>query len=129
MSLLSILGHRVHTDAFLTQLIGLLHDVSYQFERRRWCRWGGSSYPQDCCRSAFDVSRVLWIYIYGILEPLGPGRLFPCQFFESTFGSKEEETADPEMPMEIGNQVFVKGKGRGILALDNEDGTWYLCLQ
>lgn len=64
MSLLSILGHRVHTDAFLTQLIGLLHDVSYQFERRRWCRWGGSSYPQDCCRSAFDVSRVLWIYIY-----------------------------------------------------------------
>lgn len=70
-----------------------------------------------------------YIYIYGILEPLGPGRLFPCQFFESTFGSKEEETADPEMPMEIGNQVFVKGKGRGILALDNEDGTWYLCLQ
>jgi len=26
--------------------------------------------------------------------------------------------------MEIGSQVFVKGKGRGILALDNEDGTW-----
>ena len=28
--------------------------------------------------------------------------------------------------MEIGTEVFVKGKGRGILALDNEDGTWCL---
>lgn len=26
--------------------------------------------------------------------------------------------------MEIGTEVFVKGKGRGILALNNEDGTW-----
>eukprot|EP00438_Fugacium_kawagutii_P024538 Skav223318 [mRNA] locus=scaffold200:48559:50988:+ [translate_table: standard] len=26
--------------------------------------------------------------------------------------------------MEIGTQVFVKGKGRGIVALNNEDGTW-----
>jgi len=28
--------------------------------------------------------------------------------------------------MEIGTEVFVKGKGRGILALNNEDGTWCL---
>lgn len=28
--------------------------------------------------------------------------------------------------MEIGTQVFVKGKGRGIVALNNEDGTWFL---
>lgn len=67
---------------------------------------------------------------YGYREFLNPmGAFFSCQFFESNFGSKERSSADPEMPMEIGNQVFVKGKGRGILALDNEDGTWNLCLQ
>ena len=30
--------------------------------------------------------------------------------------------------MEIGTAVFVKGKGRGLVALDNEDGTWRLDL-
>ena len=55
----------------------------------------------------------------------GPVGAFIMPFLLVHFGSKEV-LADPYMPMEIGTQVFVKGKGRGILALDNEDGTWHL---